>query len=281
MNKNNSLKGFVLLTLAGALISAGARICAVLLCLDTGYGVYERGSILPTVTHILTFAICAALAVYGFIKAKNYPRPAAPNVGSPTVFTSCVLSFLLAAQTLLSLYNIVIAGASPDKFTVLKIVFSIPSVIFFLSLIKTDVKQTPALAFMSFFPTAWFAVELIEVYFDKSLLITSPAKTFHELALLSVMLYLLCESRFVLSRSDGRLFFVTSGIAPVVILTSALPSLILPDRLLIGSSDSFLICAIECAAALFILTRSWAFAKEPTLLPEPAEAPAPETPAES
>lgn len=269
MKNKNSLKAFVLLTIAGAVVSAGTRIWAVLLCLDASYGVYDHGSILPTVTHILTLVICAALAVFGLIEAKKYPCPIAPEADTPVVFTSCVTAFLMAADTILSLYNVLIAGVSLDRLTLLKMVFSVPAIIFLLSLLKTSIKSAPAMAVMSLFPTAWFATELICVYFDTSLLITSPAKTFHQLALLSIMLFLLCESRFILSRSDGRLFFVLSGIAPVIILTSSLPSLILPGSLLIGDSDSYLVYAIECAAALFILSRAWSFAKSPETLPKP------------
>lgn len=268
-DKNKKLLGLFILTLAAALISAGARAVMTILCLDADYGVYTQGSILPTLTHILTLIFCLLTGVFGLLAAREYPCPTTPSVTSATVFTSCITAFLMAASTLLSLYNIVVAGAAADKFTILKIAASIPAVIFFFSLIKTNIKPTPALAVMSLFPTVWFAVDLIEVYFDKSLLITSPAKNFHQLALLSIMLYFLCESRFILGRPIGKLFFTMSSIAPILVFTSSIPAMLFSDKLMIGDTDNFITYAVELAASLFILSRSFTFLKAPGTLPKP------------
>lgn len=270
MNENTkALKLFYILTAVLAFLLAGIRIAMTVLYLDANYGLYPSGNLLPTLSHLLTLAVLLAAAAFGLALSKKYAWPVSPKVGSTTAFFSCLTAFMIAAVTLLSLYNIFAAGAEADKFSIIRIIVSIPTAIFFLALIKPERKSTPALAIMSFFPIAWFADNLLESYFDTSLLITSPAKTFRELSLLAVMLYLLCESRFLIDRSSGKLFFIMSSIAPIIMITSSLPALVLPKMLLIGDSDSFLCYAVEFASALFILSRGFAFAASPKALPRP------------
>ncbi len=274
MNENKkALNLFFILTAALALLLSGIRIAMTLLYLEPSYGVYSTDTLLPTLSHILIFVAMLGMAIFGLTISKKYPCPTAPEIGSATTFFSCLNAFLIAAISLISIYNIVVRHAGAEKFSVIRIIASIPTVIFFLVLIKPDKKNSSALAFMSFFPIAWFADNLLESYFDTTLLITSPAKTIRELALLAAMLYLLCESRFLIERSNGRLFFIMSGIAPIIMITSSLPALILPDLLLVGSSDSFLCYAVELAFALFILARGFAFAKAPGTLPKPEKPP--------
>ena len=272
-DKNKKLSTLLILTLAAALISTGARIAMTLLYLDADYGVYAQGTPVPTITHILTFILCLAAGGLGLFAAKDYPRPTTPNVTSLTVFTSCITAFLIAASSLLSLYNIVVGGMAADKMTIALIIVSIPAVIYFFALTKTTVKSTPALAMMSFFPTAWFVLRLISVYFDKTLLITSPAKNFHQIALLSIALYMLCESRFILGKPLGKLFFVMISVAPILVFTSSLPAMLFSGRLMIGDSDNFIVYAVEFAMSLFILSRQLAFMKAPGTLPEPEKKP--------
>lgn len=265
MNKKNDLMSLFLITAAASLISAAMRIAMTLLYLDTDYGVYKSSPI-PTITHIITFLLCLIPMLIGLIKAKEYQIPVAPKLTSATAFASCVTAFLIAATTLLSLYNIVAAGQPADKFTVLKIIASIPAIIYFLALIKNELKPSPALAVTSYFPTIWLALVLLEAYFDQTILITSPAKVFHMLSMLGLMIYLLAESRFILGTSNGSLFFVAGAIAPILAITANLPSMLMADKLLIGESDNYLICAVELAMSLFVLTRTYAYARSPQTL---------------
>ena len=238
-----------------SLLSVGIRILLTMNYLDAHYGVYRSGEILPTVYHIALFAIVIAVVAAAILISKRGSFDAPPPVGDFTIFTSCISAFMLAASTLLSLYYILIRRQPASIYDWLMIIASIPAVIFFLSLIKTKLNSRAALTLTSFFPIVWCAVLLIRVYFDTSLLITNPHKTLHQLALLAAMVYFLNESRFLLSKNNRPLFLAASATAPILLLSSALPALILPDLLLIGSSDSFIDYAVECALAVFILSR--------------------------
>lgn len=238
-----------------SLLSAGIRVLLTTNCLDAHYGVYRSGEILPTVYHIALFVIVILAVAAAILISKRVSGAVPPPVGDFTIFASCISAFMLAASTLLSLYYILIRRQPASVYDWLMIIASVPAIIFFLSLIKTKLNSRAALTFASFFPTAWCAVLLIRVYFDTSLLITNPHKTLHQLALLAAMVYFLNESRFLLSKSSRPLFLAASATAPILLLSSSLPALILPDLLLIGSSDSFIDYAVECALAVFILSR--------------------------
>lgn len=271
-NKKNDFMPLFFITAASALLTAIIRIVMTILYLDTEYGVYSNESIFPTLSHILTFLLCLAVGVIGFVKSKEYPRPVLKTPTSMTAFASCVSAFLIAATSLLSLYNIVVAGQEADKFTIAKIIVSIPAVIYFLSFLKAELNPSPILAVTSYFPTVWLATVLLEAYFDTSLLITSPAKIFHMLSMLGLMVYMLSESRFIIGMQNGKLFLISGSIAPILAVCANLPSMFLADKLLIGNSDNYLICAAEVAMAVFVLSRTFAFARSPETLPkEPKE----------
>lgn len=268
-----NLTGFFLFVLIAAVVSAGARCAMTLLYLDESYGVYQAGIIFPTLTHILTFVLCAAAAVIGLLLSKDLPCPVMPEPGSGVVFASSVTAFLIAASSLYTVYNIITGVLTAEKLTIAKLIVSVPAIIFFLALMRPQTRKSPVFAFMSFFPTVWFALAIVEVYFDRTLLITSPAKTFRQLAILSIMLFLLNESRAIIGRQNGILYLVTSGVAPIIVITSSLPALIFSEKLMIGQSDDFLCYAVELAAAVFILARGFSFAKSPSTLPKPEKKP--------
>lgn len=265
--KKNSAYIIPICATAAALVSVVIRLLLSMSSLDVSYGVYKRGTVLPTVYHILLALICAAFIIPPVI-SKLLKKDASatlvdPKKGDLTIFTSCVSAFLIAAVLLTKLYDVLVGHQSIDKYGVFTIVFGIPSIIFFLALLKNGVGHTPLLAFLSLFPTAFMATDLINVYFDKTLLITSPGRTIHELALLSGMLYFLNESRFLLEKPSAPLFYAFAPVASVMMLSASVPELILPGTLLIGDSDSYILRAAEAAIALFILARLWSAAKTP------------------
>ena len=123
----------------------------------------------------------------------------------------------------------------------------------------------------SFFPTAFMAVDVINTYFDTSLLTTSPGKTMHELALLAGMVYFLSESRFQLGRTSAALFYASAPVAVVMLLTATIPELLFPAKLLIGSTDNYLLRAAEAAIGLYILSRMFSSARTGVKAPEEAK----------
>jgi len=262
MKKNSIPLILMIVSIAAAVISAAVRIVLTLTQFDAAYGLYEHGAVLPTVHHIALALIVVALILLACRFAPKHRSDLLIPVKDVTVFISSLTAFMLAASTLLTIYNIV-RGAKADLFTILEIVFAIPALIFFFGLIKKGAVRSNALAFASFGPIAWCAVCLIRVYFDNALLHTSPTKTFAELALLAAMICLLSESRFQLGIVSHRFYLASALCAPIFLLTDAIPGIILSGRLLIGSSVTLFHCVVEAVLALFIYARLAAYISVP------------------
>ncbi len=251
----------LLTSLALALISVAARSVLTLTALDARYGVYEHSNILPTVYHVLLALATVALIVFAIFKApKREPDYVRPH-SDLTIFASCVCAFMLIANVGMAIYYIVVNRATPTTFDILELCFSLPAILYFLGLVRSERKSSAPLALMSMFAIAWCAVCLIRVYFDNSVLQVSPNKIMNEVAFLAAMVYFLSEARAQLGIMKHRLYLASAITAPVLLLTSAVPNLLFPRELSIGESDNFMHYAVCVALAIFIWARLYAYAK--------------------
>ncbi len=271
----------VLITsIALAIISVVARSFITLTVLDTTYGVYEHGNVLPTVYHaILAFALIT-LVIFAVLKTpKRSPKYIHPQ-SSLTTFASCVCAFMLIANTLVSAYDAIyyivenytiLSGYDKLKlfmtneaslvFSIIEVCFAIPAIIYFIGLAGSQTKRTGTLALTSLSPIAWCAVCLIRVYFDNSALQVSPNKIMSELAFMVAMIYFLSEARTQLGTVNHKVYLVTASIAPVLLTTSAIPNILFAKELSISVSDSSMRYAICAVFALFIWARLFAYVK--------------------
>lgn len=126
-----------------ALVSIAVRVILTLTSLDVKYGVYKRGSVLPTVCHIILALVCLAFIAVPLVKRKKLGVPEIPKVGDLTVFASCISAFLIAADIIISVMNIVTKKASADAIGILTIVFGLGSVLYFLANVKSG-DRSPA-----------------------------------------------------------------------------------------------------------------------------------------
>ncbi len=239
-------------------LSAFSRIFLTLNGLDSRYGVYQHGAILPHVYHI-SLAVALVLLIVFAIKAS--PKQESSyyiRKNDVTIFISCLCAFMLGANTLLSLFNVVSNG-SAGVYDILDICFAIVAMLFFFGLIKKNDAPSTALAFVSLCPIAWCSVNLIRIYFDSTLLHTSSIKTFSLIALLGAMLYFLNEARMQLSIMSHRFFLSTALTAPILLITNAVPNLILGDKLTLSKSGAVLLSFIEIAFSIFIYCRLYAY----------------------
>lgn len=253
MNETSKLRLLLAGSVGAAVISAAIRILLTLTRFDAYYGVYEHGAVLPTVYHIFLLLLLAGLCVGGVLfPPKREPDEALPLRDS-AVFLSILTGFMMAANALLSLLYIA-RGMTPALLDILSIAFAVLSVLFFLCLTRTGMKPA-VLAILSIAPIGWCSVSLIRIYFDNSVMHSSPVKTFSELAMLAAMIALLAESRAHLGILPSRFFAAASLAAPVLLITHAVPAMILPGSLLNASTDSYLHVIIEVSLALFFWAR--------------------------
>lgn len=251
----------LLASIAATIISVAARSTLTLTALDARYGVYDNGNILPAVYHVLLVLVLISLALFSFLKAPKREPDYVRAHSDITLFASCVCAFMLIANAGVAIYYIVRNGASPDTFDILELCFSPLAILFFLGLVRSDTKPKASLALMSMFVIAWCAVCLIRIYFDNSVLQVSPNKIMSELAMLSTMIYFLSEARAQLGIIKHRFYLASALVTPVLLMTAAVPNLLFPNELSIGTSDSFLRYAVCTSLAIFIWARLFAYAK--------------------
>lgn len=264
MNTQNNYKTAKTLLIASAvcaLLSAVARSVLTLTLLDVSYGIYAHGSIAPTVYHIMLAAVCIALVGYAVIFTKENKKEYNARSNTFTLFASFACAFILAAELAVGLVNIATGATNADKFSIIEMCFSVPAIVYFVFIALKPEKRSTAAAFTSFFPTAWCAICLIRIYFDSSLLMTSPENILSQMALLAAMLFFLSESRMQVSNFKDKFFLAAASAAPVLLITHAVPDLLFADKLLIGESGSILRCAAEAALALFMYARLVSYIK--------------------
>ncbi len=252
---------FLIYSVAAAVVSAAIRIFLSLTDLDPVYGVYAHGALLPKIYHILLAILVLLPLAAAFLLRKRTPAWPAPAVNDASTFTGCAAGFLMGAAALFELIPIIGYGVRPGGWQLARLIVTIPAMLFFFAQMrkKNDGVESLPLTFASLFPTIWFSILLIEVYFDISVLITSPNRIIRQMAILSIMLYLLNETRFLLGRSHPAYFLGTSSAAVILLLTSSVPNLVLSSRLSIGESDQFLTYALEAVLALYILSRHYSY----------------------
>ncbi len=244
----------IILSAAASLLFTASRTVLSLVFLDAEYGVYEHGAILPQIFSGVLLAVTILLGIFSLLHAPKRQADFKIPVNDATIFICCLCAFLLAADAILTIYNIATSGA-PSIFEIIELVAAVPAVLFFFGTIKKDAKPIP-LTFASFFPIAWCSICLIRVYFDNTLLHTSPIKIFSELAFLAAMVYFLMESRILLQIVKCKIHFAVSLIAPIFLLTSSVPNIILADKMMRAESDSYIRTILIAVFALFIYVRT-------------------------
>ncbi len=253
-------KRFSLISLLAAaligLTAAGVRILLTISSYDSVYGVYDHGAVPPVVCGWLLAAACALLFALGHLGAKSLPPHPMNRMCDGTIFAACMAGFLSFSDFILTIINSV-RGFHASMLGLCRAVAAVFAFIYFLLLLKAKLKQPVSLSFFSFMPLIWCVFYLIEIYFDKSTLVVSPNKTMNMLALLAAMVGFLMEARLHLGFAETRLYSGVMCFAPVLLLTSSLPNMIISERLSIGSADNFICYAVEAAFALFFLSRLW------------------------
>ncbi len=259
---------FLAASIGCAAIFAIFRMILTNMYLEPMYGVYTHGAVIPDIFHAVLAIIIVAFGVTAY--STNISRDGEYNIPKSdfSLFTSFSAALILTFDLFLSLYNIyktAISEASPSALDILEICFLLPAIFYFFGLTRGNSGRTLALILTSYFPTAWCAVSLIKVYFDNTVLMTSPNKIINEVALLSAMVYFLGESRIQLSAISHRLYLFTASAAPVLLTVSALPNLFMADKISLGKSDSTILYVTEIVFALFMWSRLAAYAKNPEL----------------
>ena len=233
---------------------------------DLEKGLYEIDATAPGAFYVfLVVAVLLMLTPVFTLRQDSLPKEL-KHGGLLTRFTavaSAVVLIISSVSYLMSYKaNSPMVGEvdTAEKLTLLCSVLAFPAAIYFFSVAfsgKTKSKFSP---FLSFFPVLWTLSYLMSVYFDRSMIINSPIKTLEQLSIIAFMVYQLFESRAMLGKSKGALYFCLSNIT-VILLSAAFVSKLIP--VVLGAETlavSYVYIIYFCVSALYIFARITDFA---------------------
>lgn len=253
-----SYKGYAISAIAVAVLGVVTRIISTMLFTEKGTGVYVRGSILPNVLGYMLAAAILFLTVFAILKKKDFSARCIQEQGRVETFVSAVLGFMFLAVALLLMLSMM-SQRYFGSFELIMTITGIFSSVYYLARIFSREMKAHTSAILSMVPIIWTMTTLIEVYFDMSILITSPARKFQQLALIAFAIFLLAEARMELGFENTLLYAPAAASSTILLAVTSIPNLVLPQVLAVGRTDRPIVYALELAAALYSGVKLYAF----------------------
>ena len=215
------------------------RVISLAAFYDAGIG-YFKPSFVPIVMNVL-YGISAAVCLSAIftVKARETETTSAPQTApfQASSFFAFVL-FILATLA-------VIAERGRAKTPLLCALMLLLSALFFIIPLAKQSKLEGVRSFLSIAPTASFVIILASLYFDISIAMNSPHKVLGSFALMSAMVFSLCETRIYLGKPLHRLHFAFSlltfvlgipyVVSTAVYLWTASPSAFVTNPIVLGN----------------------------------------------
>ena len=267
----NKTKTYIASALLLTLTLTFLRVISLAAFYDSGVG-YFKPSLIPLVMNGL-FALAAAWCLSSIftVKAGEIETVSAPQ--SLPMQCSSIFAFVLFVFASLS----VIAGRGGAKAPLICALTLLLSSLFFIIPLAKQSKLEGVRSFLSIAPIAAFVIILASLYFDITITMNSPHKVLGSFALMSAMVFSLCETRIYLDKPLHRLHFAFSlltfvlGIPYVlssaIFLLTAKPSAFVTNPIVLGNIGY--VCAI-LGISVFAIARAFGFT-QPEILEESAD----------
>lgn len=172
---------------------------------DNAMGHFERDALFATAVYgCMIAAVCVCIASRVLLGKLKAPDKALPRnlllsivsavVGSVVLFTT-VMRFMETIDT----------GAKMDVFAIASIVLGFASGAYFYisAFSKTEGRISPWESLLSFAPVLFFAAEVLLYYFDTSVAVNSPIKTFAQFIYLTYMLAFCAQTAVELGKGTS------------------------------------------------------------------------------
>ena len=210
---------------------------------------FNAGSTLGALTMYLPIVAPALAIICGIALSKKIRFTESPAANIPTVFTSVLMGLLMIAASVFTLTG----GAELSRISMGVILTGIVSGIYFL--LFPFVGNRSFMIYLSFVPTIWAALKLLEEYFREGEPINSPIRTINLTMLAFLLLFFAEEIRFGIDRQIPGTYYFCILSAVAFTGSAALPKLaiILTDNSLF--EFSFIEWCLGAAMFLFLLAR--------------------------
>jgi hypothetical protein len=224
---------------------------------------------------LIIFAVCLPL-----VKLEE-PKES-PSETSFTIFASSFCGFMCISAFITELISVVvnnttqsqaltsssvssIFGQNFNALSILQILFSIPSAIYFLMIcLKKANIRSGKTAILSMAPIVFIGIRLISLFLDTHSAINSSERALSILTFCSMMLFFLCEVRFYLpelpdkkEKKQENLFqYYLFGLLTVALTTATvIPTMIFSAFWILEPKISYSFSVLDLSLALYAIAR--------------------------
>lgn len=244
-----------MLVAAFTLVTVALRTVAVLTCYDGVIGYYEVGAHLPATYCALYVFVCAALALLPLFLRKN--ASALPGFGYS--LSSRVGSAFFGVVLLFGVFYGSIAGLVKNRLgnlDVFAVAFFLIGLVYFALVTSGKVytkRQNCGIFAYSFIVGT--VIFLAKTYFDWTVPMNGTNKIMFHLALMSVMLYMLAEVRFIIGHPVKAVYAPAALSCIYLCVSAAIPGMVGFFAGLMPENAYFTGCFVMLAFAVYVASR--------------------------
>lgn len=245
----NQLTAAVAAVLAITVVSAILGYIAMTKDFDHTLFYFNRDSIFGSLSMVLPVIASLIAVICGILIRKKVEFTDVPSANISTIFTSVLMGLLMIAHAVLSLMG----DAQLSRISTGVVITGIISGVYFV--LFPFINGKSFMIFLSFAPTFWAALKLLEEYFREGEPINSPIRTVNLTMFAFVLLFFAEEIRFVIDRQIPGTYYFCILSAVAFTGSAVLPKLavIITDNSLF--KFSFIEWCLGAAIFLFLLAR--------------------------
>jgi len=245
---SGKIKIYIFSSLVLSLICALLFTAAYLISFEPYIGYFKTSAFLPVLATTITLVTLVWFFSSLILIPKSAVKADAPQYGKSSKLTAGICSAGFAVYTLYRLFMLNVVATVPLLLTQACILLGALSTLFFLFIMLNKGTGISCKIYAGFAPIFWAAVSMTEAYVNKNIAMNNPFKITQMMAMMSFMLFMVYELRFLLGRGMPRLFMIFTLVGTLVSSVFIIPFLVvtiagtytLPDLLAAGCMNLLL-----------------------------------------
>lgn len=220
------------MSIAALLFAAGFIVLHTLLIrkyFEIDISLFEVGTSLPKILYLAVAVYTAVCIFLGFFfqKTRQEKKPRHACLTGMSLYTGLLCGFAMLASAVIYVLDFVRSGkvllfdTASDIVTAALIICTVPAAAYFIiSAFGGGYRNKPAVV-CGMFTVIWMALFLLKLYFEMEVSLNSPTRILRQLAVISVMFYMLQELRYRIGTKRHAFFRTFSALAVLFVGLSA------------------------------------------------------------
>jgi hypothetical protein len=230
---------------------------------EENLNLYKAGAQLPGIFYICIFISALFCTSSSFIFRKDSSAHSLPPAGRFVSFAAILSGFLLLASVLLnSWYYLSGVYTAVTPLRAAAYIAAVPASFYFIITAMSRAPKQNVIVLLGITAIIWAALYLMCIYFDMTSPLNSPIRILNQLSLITIMLYLTFEVRYLLGAPRLNLYFPVALLAMLFISMSSVSDIILTFSSVRASSQETVFRVTEAAIMLYIAARAGSVASD-------------------